>query len=207
MSYEYLDTKAKIKAYTREILSRIGECKDLQIEHPEEYEYFIKFLFPRHPKYPHKFQEVQSVGIRKNPSYKQLEVFLHYNNGKIDGVSVLKNCMGKHQNKDGLTIATRFSVASQIKSFRNRSIQKCEFCSATADLQVDHEIPLFIELQNTFLQITKLQVPTEFDSKKDNTKKFKVEDSEFRQSWQEYHRTHAKLRMLCGKCNLGRNKK
>lgn len=226
MSYEQLDTKAKIKAYTRDILARLGECKDLQEQHPSEYDYFIEFLFPRHPKYPQKFLDVKSVGIRKNPSYRHLEVYLVYNDGKIDGVSVLKNCASGRQTKDDLTIAMRFSVAPQIKAFRKSAVQKCELCGATTegikcgtttegikrgcslnDLQVDHENPLFIELKDSFLSETKLPIPTEFRSKKDNTKTFTEADWAFRASWQDYHRTHAKLRMLCGPCNLGRNKK
>ncbi len=217
MSYEQLDTKAKIKAYTRDILARLGECKDIQEQHPTEYDYFTNFLFPRHPKYPQKFLDMKSVGIRKNPSYRHLEVYLVYNDGKIDGVSVLKNCASGRQNKDDLTIAMRFSVASQIKAFRKSAVQKCELCGATTedikrgctlnDLQVDHENPLFIELKNSFLSETKLPIPTEFRRKKDNTKTFTETDCMFRTAWQDYHRTHAKLRMLCGPCNLDRNKK
>ena len=201
------DTKAKIKAYTRDILARLGECKDLQEQHPTEYAYFTQFLFPRHPKYPQKFLDMKSVGIRKNPSYRHLEVYLVYNDGKIDGVSVLKNCTSGRQNKDDLTIAMRSSVAAQIKAFRKSAVQTCEICQSTSDLQVDHENPLFIELKNSFLRETKLPIPTEFHSKKDNTKTFTEADYAFRASWQDYHREHAKLRMLCGHCNLGRNKK
>lgn len=197
-------SQKELKSKAREILDRIGECKDLQRSHPEEYQFFTDVLFPRHPSYPDKFMGVKRVGIRKNTSFKTLEVYLHYNNDTSDGVSVMKTCITGVK-KDGLTITMRTSIYDQIQDFRSTANQICEICDSTDNLEVDHVEPQFTELKQNFIQKHSI-VPYKFDNNADNTKKFREEDKEFEDLWKSYHKKKAQLRMLCAKCNNSRDK-
>ena len=134
-----------------------------------------------------------------------MEVIIVKNNGVEDDVSILNNCItGKP--KDNLTIGMRNSIYPQIKEFKNNSIMECVLCSDTKNIQIDHYEPQFIDLKTDFLNNWKGLPPNIFEQNESHSKIFINIDNEFEQSWIEFHRTNAILRVLCKKCNLSREK-
>ena len=53
MSYIGLSQK-KLKDYTKELIKKIGECESLKEEYPKDFDFFVNYLFVRHPNYPEK---------------------------------------------------------------------------------------------------------------------------------------------------------
>ena len=144
------------------------------------------------------------IKINYNPVFKnQLEVYIIKENGDIDDVSVLRNCItGKP--KDNLKIAMRVAIQPQIYQFRlNQSKLVCELCNNSEKIEIDHhsEKTPFAKLYIDFMEGNSLSIPTSFDDTDGHLKCFKKEDYNFEKIWFDYHKNNAILRILCKKCN------
>lgn len=107
--------------------------------------------------------------------------------------------------------AYREAVVDQTWKYRfvqNKSKQFCEICKSDQDLQVDHDKPLFSSLISDF-EKNRTDIPKEFQDATGTyfSKRFCEKDSEYQQSWQQYHQQHAVLRLLCKEHNLTRKRK
>jgi hypothetical protein len=204
MTISQYKTQKCLKKYFCEIIHKIGKCNSIKTYYPEEFNDFME-LFKRHSDYPNKFIGLIDIMIDYNPNFKnQFIVYIKKQNGDIDDVSILNNCItGKP--KDELIIAMRNAIQPQIDEFKrnHKNICYCELCSETQYIEIDHhseKIP-FAKLYHDFMQINTISKPTSFENNVGFMKSFKNIDEEFKMNWIKYHKDHAILRFLCRKCN------
>jgi hypothetical protein len=203
MSISEYKTQADLKKYFRDLIDTIKLCDSVKTKYPLPFLDFCQ-VFKRHSDYPDKFIGFVDIKIGYNPEYKnQLVVYIIKANGEIDDVSVLNNCItGKP--KDNLKIAMRVSIQPQINEYRNSNyIKKCVLCGEHDRIEIDHhsETTPFAKLYIDFMEINTLPIPTSFDDTASYMKCFKSSDREFEESWIQYHKENAILRMLCSQCN------
>ena len=198
-----IKTNSGLKKYFREIIDKICVCDSVKTKYPQ---YFIDFskVFERHSDYPNKFIGFIDIKIDYNPEFKnQLVVYIIKNNGEIDNVSVMNNCItGKP--KDNVKIAMRVSIIPQIIDYKkNQSIHKCELCGETENIEIDHhsEKKPFAKLYDDFMAINTQPIPTVFQDTMSHMKCFSGIDKKFEDDWTIFHKENAILRMLCRQCN------
>ncbi len=120
-------------------------------------------------------------------------------NNVIEDISWVACIKGK--NRDPLSCAYRVAIDDQIKEFRKTQPSICVFCNKTnSEMHVDHIIH-FEKLVLDFELINKLPVPKTFSNYHTNQKCFSKTDKEFEDSWKEFHKKYAQLRILCRECN------
>lgn len=107
--------------------------------------------------------------------------------------------------------ALRQCISYQIKDFRYTSdLSYCNECNCSLYdkvIHIDHVIH-FIKLIEDFMELNKeIIIPNEY-IKKDITFQtmFTDDDKWIGEAFETYHLQHAKLRVLCEKCNLTRKK-
>ena len=193
----------ELKKYFRDKIDNIGECESIKTNHPEDFKEFC-IMFERHPDYPDKFIGFDDIKIDYHPDYKtQLVVYITKNNGDIDDVSVLNSCVtGKP--KDKLKIAMRVASYPQSIEFKNKQSQYlCEICGKTDRIEIDHhsETMPFAKLYEKFMEANTIPIPVSFDNTQSHMKCFQAADTIFEESWINYHKQNAILRMLCRVCN------
>ena len=197
-------TQLSLKNYFREIIDKIGVCDSVQSKYPNDFLDFCE-VFKRHSDYPEKFIGLIDIKINYNPEFKnQLVVYIIKNNGEIDNVSVLNNCISGKP-KDYLKIAMRVSIQPQIDEYKNNNnIRVCELCGEHNRIEIDHhsvKTP-FNKLYNDFISINSSRsLPNTFDDTQGHIKCFREIDNNFQEKWREYHKENAILRMLCRACN------
>ena len=205
MDFSQHKTQKALRDYIRSKLAEIGECTSIKKHHPDYWDGFME-LFARHPAYPEKFDGLVDIKIRFNPVFKkQLEVQIVKNNGEIDDVSVLTNCISGKP-KDKLTVAMRNSVYPQILEFKKNNAQVCVLCGSNKKIHIDHYEPQFDELKRNFIAKWKSNIPVDFDQNSSNSKVFQSQDNKFADEWNKFHKQNAVLRVLCSSCNLTRSK-
>jgi len=104
--------------------------------------------------------------------------------------------------------AYRTAVDDQVIAFKQQHQHEgcANGCTRQKDLHVDHILP-FADLVLQYEQQDPEPPPSQFEE--DHTyhkKRFRIEDEEFTQRWREFHKQHAKLRILCSQCNLRRKR-
>ena len=208
MPITHIKSQSNLKKYFREIIDRIRLCESVKTKYPIEFLDFCE-VFKRHSEYPDKFIGFIDIKIDYNPEFKnELVVYIIKNNGEIDNVSVMNNCItGK--SKDKLKIAMRVSVQPQIDEFKNKCyIRVCELCGVRDEIEIDHhsEKTPFAKLYFDFMEINTLPLPTSFNETKSYMKCFKEVDNIFEEKWINFHKDNAILRMLCRKCNSSQKK-
>jgi len=147
------------------------------------------------------------IKIQYNPiHHKQLEVIIIKRNGQQDDVSLFQNCItGKPKNN--LTIAMRNTILPQILKYKKNNLPICVECGNTKNIEVDHHTPQFVDLTAEFIKsIDPKLIPFEFKQNDSHSKIFENKDNKFEKDWSAYHEMHAKLRILCKKCNSTRSK-
>ena len=125
--YTELNTNKKIKEYTRNIIDDVEICDNIKDKYPNYFDYFTTFLFPRHYNYPNKFINMVNIGIKTNPKFNNLEVYIIKEDDTIEDVSALSKCVtGKKS--DNVTIAMRNAIDPQIKKYRSKfKLRKIQF--------------------------------------------------------------------------------
>ena len=197
-------TQKKLKEKTKGIIQEIGLCESIKNEYPHHFDFFVDYLFPRHPRYFEKTKGLTDVMIQYNRT-RDLAVFIKKEDGSVDDISALNKCINGKE-KDNLQIAMRNSIIPQIKAFRRNNHLRCEICGCENNIEVDHKEPQFIELMSDFVNSQGYK-PTSFTTNKCYSKIFKECDLDFKDKWNQYHETHCNLRLLCKKCNASRPKK
>lgn len=135
---------------------------------------FLMEVFKRHPEQERK--QIQNVSmIHISSMGKGPDVMLIYKNGHRDLIS-WNLCVDQNL-KTHTAKWLRELVKDQIDEFR-KNFTSCLNCPSTSNLEVDHFDITFKVLSQKFLE-----------SKQDMTK------------WPDYHKAHAKLRVLCRDCH------
>ena len=194
-------TQKAQRAFYQTLIAQIGVCSSLKTYHPEHFEAF-KDLFSRHPD-ESKTANLQDIAIQKNPKYASLECIVLKPSGS-ESISYTKCITGKQETAEAkLKTAMRVAIEPQILAYRQTHVvDKCEFCNATTQLQIDHVKP-FAELYSEFIRDK--QPPKEFTKDAGHTSVFLSKDISFEAEWSAYHAANAELRVLCQGCNVGRN--
>jgi len=201
----HFSSKEAAKKHIQSILDRNRNKEALTGEDKE----VILALLERHPKYEQKFGKGISEIFVKG-SEKSRCFWLKYKDGSDPQDFSYENCL--YNDRDFVCKlrqkAYRTAVQDQIEAYKSQhQNDRCAECNCVPnEIHVDHEKPQFLELTRQFEQ-KQSYLPTEFAQELYISQKvFKPEDAKFKQSWQEYHRLHASLRILCAKCNLTREK-
>jgi len=205
---EDFDTNDELLKYTISIIRQVGLCTSVKQKHPDIYTFFIS-LFQRHPEKEKKeVSLITDISIRRFPKsnpHQPLAVsdhqfFIIKNNGKEDSIS-WNTCVKGEINtiEKRLNWAMRHAIQEQIRDFKNKNPNPCEFCNATVNLTVDHIIK-FKQLKDDFITLNPVY-PTEFSKNELAQEVFREEDKYYSELWQKYHYSNATLRILCKDCN------
>jgi len=195
--------KKQITDYYKLKLNK-GICQSLKTEREEDFNAFME-LFKDHPEYDTKLENVVDLCIIKNKrNSRYFEINLIRADGTSEDISY-RCCINSRPTNYNINSALRYTIEPQVKTFRDSNELVCEFCKSVEDIQIDHIIT-FKDMTDVFLKNRK-DIPTLFDDNDYNGCKFRLEDKIFMNEWYEYHQKNAKLRCLCRKCNLARNKK
>ena len=205
---EDFDTNKELLEYTIRLIRQVGLCTSVKQTHPDIYTFFVS-LFQRHPKKEEKeVSLITDISIRRFPKanpYQALAIgdhtfFIIKNNGTEDTIS-WNTCVNGKINpiEKRLNWVMRHAIQQQIRDFKARNPNPCEFCNATVNLTVDHIIK-FKQLKDDFIILNPVY-PTEFSKNELSQEVFRDEDKEYSELWQNYHYTNATLRILCKDCN------
>tara|TARA_Y100000992_G_scaffold212732_1_gene146432 strand:- start:9504 stop:10193 length:690 start_codon:yes stop_codon:yes gene_type:complete len=209
----YKTQKEFEKFVKQTIYKDIGICFDVKNRHPDKYNILIKIL-ERHPEWNSKSLNMRTIKIINDAlNVKALQIIIINDSGEVD-ISWRCAITGKHKSKKSeLMMAMRVSVEEQIHDFRRTcGIYRCELCGDDRTLDVDHndeKKSAFNELAYNFVEDNDdIKIPDTFGELNDGTNRscFLEKDYIFRDKWVEYHHEHAKLRILCHKCNISRPK-
>lgn len=190
------------KNFTRDILiNNAGEYKEGII-----YD-FLKELLKKHPNPRDKLDNISSIIIERD-FHNNPAVFITYNDDrKKDSISWV--CCITQRNTSLKTIQSmcfRNSIQDQIDYFRYRNDGSCAICDKkNTNLEVDHIVE-FKFLTDSFIKLNQLE-PVFIKNFQDLSRGkylFSKEDLEISKKWQEYHKTYAKLQLLCKSCHLGK---
>lgn len=195
----------------RRRIAAIGITSSIRETSPTEYEFFHE-LVKRHAAHEDKLKALSDIAIRQDvKNQKGLAIDIVNTDGSRTEIS-WKNCVtGKSEpQRSKFHSALRYAVEDQIAAFREQSrhVTICELCDKSMDhnTHVDHILHFEI-LADNFTALQEITIPTEY--KKEPVTyltRFKEEDQNIAQRFAEYHREHATLRIICGPCNLKREK-
>jgi hypothetical protein len=205
------NTKEQCKNYTRNIINNLGCC--VINKHHTHFRFFENLL-QNHPDCNDK----KGIGIdyfyiRHNSLNKKCyHTMIKRSDGSEIDFSWNHCCDFKERTQNEYLVK---SMRNAIKDYAINYKQQqgnliCNFCKTEnelfADYHVDHHNPSFKILKDTFLQLTKKQIPTVFGECEKNLTIFKDEDEDFKNDWVDYHNVNCNFQILCKYCNLRKNK-
>jgi hypothetical protein len=195
----------------RRRIAAIGITPSIRSHSPAEYEYFHE-LVKRHAAHEEKLKDLSDIAIRQDAiNKKALAIDIVNTDGTRTEIS-WKNCVtGKSESqRSKFHSALRYAVEDQIAAFREQSkVETCELCTESLSLHeihVDHILHFEILVDN-FMARQEFMMPTAYEKEPMTyLTRFKEEDRDIARRFAEYHREHATLRLVCGPCNLKREK-
>jgi hypothetical protein len=206
----YLTQKACKEDITQRI-KQIGITSSIRETSPAEYEFFNE-LTKRHATSEEKRKDMVDIAIRQDViNTKALAIDIVNSDGSRTEISWSKCVTGKQETTHSkFHAALRYTVEDQIAAFREANhVEICELCTESLslhDTHVDH-ILHFATLVGNFTALQEITLPNEYDKEPQTyLTRFKEEDKNIAQRFAEYHKEHATLRIICGPCNLKREK-
>ena len=202
-------TKKMFTEYCNDLIyNKIGLCDSVRGK-SEDLFYELNELLQRHPDYERKTKNMKDIKIVRNVMNKAgLETRIIYNNNTHD--MDISWCIAREGKKPTiqhqLTQSMRTAIRFQIYNYKQNNKPICEFCNEYGN-HCDHIIH-FQKLKEDFLNDYTGTLPSEFTQLNDGSNQtcFIHSDFDFEEKWKKYHNDHAKLRMLCQKCNITREK-
>ena len=194
-------TKKKCKEYTADLIKRKGVG---EIDKVDRDFLFFKCLYSRKPSHSDSENNIQKFIIEVNPNNKKADYLsIIDNNGKkcvFSWVKCVNACDAS--NKEMLYEAFRTSIEEQTSDFyyKNHCCNHCGKEKINYKLVVDH-VNEFNELREDFINKTPLKIPDSFDNDSNSKYIFKKKDYIFKEEFQEYHKKHAILQLLCEECH------
>jgi len=205
----YLTQKACKEDITQRI-KQIGITSSIRETSPAEYEFFNE-LTKRHATSEEKRKDMVDIAIRQDAiNTKALAIDIVNSDGSRTEISWSKCVTGKQETTHSkFHAALRYTVEDQIAAFRETNhVEICELCDTSMDhdTHVDHILHFEILVDN-FMALQEFMMPTEYEKEPQTyLTRFKEEDRDIAYRFAEYHRQHATLRIICGPCNLKREK-
>jgi hypothetical protein len=205
-------TKKMAEKYTRDYINNLGCC---EIKKGTDSFKFFKKLLKNHSDYKQKKGcGIIKFNIQKNIQNKNsYHMTLKRKDDSEDSFSWIHCCKflreNVHKDKDNLNQAYRSAIHYQIYNYKSSATNKCCFCGIDDKdciYHVDHIIP-FSKIKDDFLIQNEIPVPNKFDKDIDGVVTFTDDDYEFNKIWTKYHLRHAKLQILCQKCNIKKSNK
>ena len=211
MTPDDFESTDALRTYVMQLIRTIGLAQSLATSYPPAY-VFLHALFQRHPDAVRKqVSQIVDIHIQKFPKARMMtplpiqdhQFVIVKADRTTDTISWISCVNQTTTSSDKLLIwAMRYAIAGQIRDYRNRFRSvPCAMCGSRENLTVDH-IRKFRDLKAEFL-VSHPNPPTEFAKNEDNQTVFRREDFEFERQWQHFHKTNAKLQILCYDCNAG----
>lgn len=190
-------TKKECKQTVRDLIAEIGMTNDVNNE-------FLYDLIKLHYDFEAKTANMATLGIKSNPLGPGLQLVIINKDGSQVEISWHVALDGQPSIKVDQTAALRSSIKNQINMYRKSAatfgqMLECEFCRSNSNLQVDH-IYTFRQIVEDFVAAGNV-IPTEF--RKIGCELHFLEGEAV--AFQEFHQKKASYRLLCQKCNVGRN--
>ena len=205
----------------RRRIAAIGITPSIRSHSIAEYEFFHE-LVKRHAASDDKLKALSDIAIRQDvKNQKGLAIDIVNTDGSRTEIS-WRNCVtGKSESqRSKFQSALRYAVEDQIAAFRDANhVEICELCDTSMDPHgrgvwgrevspphIDHILHFEILVDN-FMTLQEFMMPTEYEKEPVTyLTRFKEEDKNIAHRFAEYHRQHATLRIICGPCNLKREK-
>ncbi|KAL4426101.1 hypothetical protein ABPG77_002687 [Micractinium sp. CCAP 211/92] len=170
---------------------------------------FLQGLLARHTKGPAKVSHppVRQFTACSNVRGRGVEFHFVDSAGEEHDFSA-KKCMDRRDEPLGskLRRAMELAVGGQAEEFKRSAASKCALCSAAGPrLQVDRHNPPLLQMCSAFLAEHHGRPPVAFAKAPSGGAQFRPEDAAFGAAWQEYHRAHAQMRLLCEACEAKEN--
>ena len=196
-------TKKELHEYTKKFLEENGVC---EIDNLDKEKFsFLLSLYSRKPSHKDYIKNIQRFKITLNPVKHDKPNHLScIDNNNNEFVFSWNACCNGRDTKESekLKEACRTSIKEQTASCWH-SNNKCYSCGKNkiTGFEVDH-FNEFIKIVNDFMEINTIKIPDNFESDAITSQyMFKKEDDNFKQSFQNYHRENAILRLLCKECH------
>jgi len=179
----------------------------------EEHEFVLSLLL-RHPRAQEKLSGGLSHFTVNSNGYGYHCFYIHRPIGPAEHFSYIKSLRGEDDVRSLVLSALNRAIDDQIWTFRDTELAKGEqYCPYTKLLitkdhyHVDHPDPTFLELHTGWLQQTGLKFEQiKISDGSGNEIGRHMTDDDQRTSWQNYHRTYARLRLLSPRGNLSEAK-
>jgi hypothetical protein len=172
---------------------------------------FMFMLLSFHPQQKQKTGVgIQSLVVRKNPQYPNNTFYIIRKDGTETDFSYLE-CINTTPHYGKVLNAMRYAVSGQITDFKNQFFREnfCPSCPYRKTLMtpsnshVDHEPPqTFERLAKEFFNEV---IPSEqilIKKNEDNEHNDVFLDLSLEQSWQDFHQTYSRLRVISREANL-----
>jgi hypothetical protein len=191
----------------------IGISKSVKTKSNEIYDFFYS-LCEKHPCQIDKLKNIVDFEIKQDALNKRgLALIIINKNGTTTEISWRKCIKGKEDTPQQLyKKALRQVISSQIQTYREKddtNISLCSLCNVSLIdkmYHIDHEIH-FAKLLDDFTKLHNIIIPTEYNKKPITFERIFVDNDEWiGKLFYDYHLNNAKLRVVCEKCNLTREK-
>lgn len=194
-------TKKALKEYTAKLIERKGTG---EIDKSDIDFIFFKSLYSRKPSHFGSENNIQKFIIEVNPNNNKADYLSTIDNDGKKCVFSWVKCVNACDTsiKEMLYEAFRTSIEEQIYNFHynNHCCNHCGKEKKYYKLDVDHANE-FNELRKDFINKTLLKIPDSFDNDSNSKYIFKKKDYIFKEEFQEYHKKHAILQLLCEECH------
>jgi len=206
-------TQKECEINVRNRLIEIGITKSVRDNSIENYNFFID-LCKRYPLQNEKLKNVIDFEVKRNALNKKgLALNIINNDGTTTEISWRICVTGKGHTPEQLyNMALRQKISPQIQSYRekkNTDMSICSICENSLKdkiVHIDHEIH-FAKLVDDFTNLHNITMPIEYEKIPITFERtFTINDEWIGNLFYDYHLEHAKLRVLCEKCNLTREK-
>lgn len=206
-------TQKECENDVRNKLIEIGITKSVKDKSLDIYNFFVD-LCKRHPHRDEKLKNVIDFEIKQDALNKKGLALNIINNDRTTTEISWRLCVtGKgHTTWQLYNKALRQSISSQVQSYREKEdtdISICSICNTGLKdklFHIDHEIH-FAKLVNDFTNLHNITIPIKYDKLPITFERtFITNDEWIGNLFYNYHLEHAKLRVLCEKCNLTREK-
>lgn len=206
-------TQKECENDVRNKLIEIGITKSVKNKSIDIYNFFVD-LCKRHPRHEEKLKNSIDFEIKQDVLNKKGFALNIINSDETTTEISWRKCItGKgHTPQQLYNMALRQSISSQIQTYRKKDdtdtsiCSICKICLKDKMFHIDHEIH-FAKLVDDFTQLHNISIPTEYNQLPITFERtFTPKDEWIGNLFYDYHLEHAKLRVLCEKCNLTREK-